>query len=929
MARLPLRVRLAVAAAAALAGPLGAGTGTIEDGRLDLLVYFAYDETDPASWEPVFAEYSRLLANATEGQLQLGTVAFTTCEFQKSLADVWVLDDFSGARSHLNGLGVAGRHMTISQTHKSTGGFALGQFGLVHETGHYVWGVYDEYLGFVGGTQTFDPLHYCSSEFGTVACFMDGGTTIPPNNQRTEFCTQASLGFPGSLHFEGATNGDGQAVRTFQEYYLGVSCWERIEASGRGSLVAPVAPPSVLDPPVDPPTFDYDRLAGTLGLALVLDKSGSMSSEGKLDLMKESAAVAIGLMRTGELLTVVAFDDAPQVLLSATAVNDGVKAAAIAAVNALEAGGGTAIGSAIQRAVTQLGAVSGCKEFLVVLTDGVSEAPLPDDPAVLAALAGGDHQAFGVALGSFADEAPLIAMSSATGGQFYASPEVDELPATFARIFSQASGATDLEQASREGLGGSSTAERAFEVGALATSLRVHLAHPPGASLGLELVTPASDVIAFTSPPPGAETFESDVQKTITLPGPEQGAWVARIHEPLGQPTRYDFLAFVDTLDLSVTTRTEAELVAWPEPMRLAVHVVAGVAVGGADVTATVRRPLGPDVQIRFHDDGLAVHGDEKPDDGVYGALFARYTTAGPYAFEVLVDNVDGVAASNQECGAYGAPGGGEEGQTGGPIPSFRVCTSRTVVLSGLAAPPAPGAARLAPHEGLAPPAALEVAAAAPTPIAGFALEVDAAEPLLLEELRLDVVRPGLEPELLDGAALHLDADGDGRVDRPSVPLGFGVLAADGASLAFEPAPDALAFLPAGRTARFLVTVGEALAPSGAGAGGGGDGGAGGTLGRAGGRPAVPPPGARGPLVAWAALLAALALVLGRARRRLALATALVLAAAAPACTVGTGAAARQVGLRLAPDGVRARGAASDVPVLLDGSALEFRVELR
>ena len=96
-------VRCLALAAASLVLSVGAfAQGTLENGRFNPLVYFAYAESDPMAWEPVFREYSELLLNATEGGLQLGTVQFTICEDLQEEADIWVLNDFSGARAHLN-----------------------------------------------------------------------------------------------------------------------------------------------------------------------------------------------------------------------------------------------------------------------------------------------------------------------------------------------------------------------------------------------------------------------------------------------------------------------------------------------------------------------------------------------------------------------------------------------------------------------------------------------------------------------------------------------------------------------------------------------------------------------------------------------------------------------------------------------------------
>ncbi len=791
------------------ASVLSAGSGTIDQGKLDLLVYFVYDEPNPDSWEPLFEQYSELLFNATEGGLQLGTVSFTLCEYQKAAADVWILNDTSGARAHLNGLGVSGRHMTISQVHKSISGGAIGQFGLVHETGHYVWGCYDEYKGFVGNTPQTHASHYCSSESGTSGCFMDGGTTVFPNNQRTEFCTNPALGFGDTSHFTGVTQG-GQAIRNDQEYYLGQSCWERIETSGKGSLSHPTTAPTDVLPPHEAVQFDYARLNGVLSMALVIDTSGSMSSEDKMELAIQSAQVAVGLMLDGEYLTVVAFDDDATVLLQATEVNDSVKATANQRIAALAAGGGTAMGDAVLAATAQLDRVNGCKEFLVVLSDGVSSPPSANDPTVVQALQAGGYDVFSVALGNFSDDDALVDVAAQTGGQFYKAEAAEQLPGTFATIFAQASGATAVDESFEAVLGAGDSREETFSVADRGGLLRISLSFPSGATLALTLHAPDGSSIDFDLPPTGVTRFESEVQKTLTIADPVAGDWRAEIRDLAGTATTFDFLAFHETLDLAVTVGSAQASVVFPEPMQVTTSVVAGVPVGGAEVTAEVQRPDGSAVDIVLHDDGLAVHGDEKSNDAIYSTLFTQYVGDGPYRFDVNVVNVDGQAASNQECGIFGL---GEEGQTFDPVPPFVACATHTVLLAGLPQPADRGVADLLSHGTARPVPELVLESSAPTPLGAFSVEVSPHEPLRLGAVTFSIDRGAGASDRLEGLALHLDGDGDGEVDRPSIPLAKARLDSQG-RLVFGDGGAALALLAPGSANRFLVTGGEALAAS-------------------------------------------------------------------------------------------------------------------
>jgi hypothetical protein len=919
-----------------LASTSRGGDGEIVDGKLDLLVYFTYDEDQPQDWEAVFTEYSKLLGNATEGGLQLGTVTFTRVPDLMDRADVWVLDDFSGARAHLNGLGRNGRHITISQIHESTSGSAIGQFGLLHESGHYVWGVFDEYRGYIGNTPGSHVAHYCASSFGDVACVMDGGTTVYPNNHRTEFCTDYALGFATTRHFPGTDDAQGNAIRTDQEYILRCSCWRQIENSGVGGLVHPLVDPSGEPPPHESVAFDYSRYAEPLAMALVLDTSGSMSAENKLARAILGAQVGVGLLRDDEFLTVVGFADEPTIVYPIRSMTESRKNSAIEAIDELVADGGTHLGIAVLEAVDQLGEVDGGKEFLVVVSDGISHDPDIDDPAVLAALREADHPVFTIALGAFPDDEALIVAAAATGGRFFKVTDAESLPGIFATIFSIAGSGTTVLEGFGGGIGPLGVRSENFEVSEIASSVRVSVNHPPGADLGLRLLAPDGAIFDFDDPQSPAERFESDVHKTMRISAPAVGVWEARISEPFGVATTADFLAFVESRTLNVTPIAASDSVDWPDPMQIEVSVVARFPVGGSEVDARVTRPDGSVAALGFFDDGLAVHGDEKRDDGVYSARFAGYRGDGGYLFDIDVVNVDGSAASNLECGWYGRGGdpesdsGGlrEEGQSSDPIEPFVAHARYSIVLRGQEEPVQTGAADLSLHASLDPVIEIEVATAPPTAVAGFSLQVSPDEALQLEHLRVDL-DPGLESvTLLEGMALHLDSDGDGELDVPSVPLAFGRLTGGDRELLFEQENAPLALLAAGENAHFLLTLGRS---SGLGTQGG--------VVRPSRGPLVPPAIDRG-IARWIPF-AVLLLLLGIAHRwrrgaravpqaRLAARVVLVsMAALLPACGAGGGDGEAGVEMTIASPGIELSGAATLDRIEAAGDPLVFVVRAR
>ena len=923
------------------AGSASAGSGEIQDGKLNLLVYFAYAESDPASWIPVFDAYSELMLNSTEGALQLGNVRFTRCPELQNQADIWILDDFSGARAHLSGLGKSGLHMTFSQLHKSTKGSSRGQFGMLHESGHYLWGCYDEYLGYIGNLRQRSALHFCSLDLSNVGCIMDGGTNVFPNNQRTEFCTDTNLNLVDTRHNQGVAGihpntGFTATVVTDQQFFLGRSCWSQMALSGVGGLSNQTSAPDQSAPMHTPVQYDLSRLNGDLALSLVIDVSGSMSAEGRLTQAILGGQNGVGLLRPEESLSIVSFNDTPTVVFGQQSMGGAAKNAANSVLSNLQPGGGTVAGSAVLSALGQLARVNGCVEFIVLITDGVSAAPNLSDPSVSAALAAGGQAVYAVAIGSFPDVAALNAIAAASGGAFYSVSNSSEIPGVLADIFSTAGSGTPVTVVASGQVPAGSGFTRPFSVAARDELLRVSLSFAPAAGLELSLRAPDGSLISALAPPPGTSVFQGPGSLSLELASPASGAWSVLLDDPLASASLFDLQVFVEGAELDVNSFAAAAELTYPDPMQLSLSLVAGVPVGGALVSGMVRRPDGSRVACELFDNGLAVHGDARAGDGVYSTLFANYVGDGAYTFELLIDADAAVAVSNEECGIYGQAGG-EDGQTRFVVEGFQACAQHTLLLKGQTSIPSDGGAgQLAEHPSFQAPSSLDLSIDPATPVAAFRWSTAAGQPLILGALVLELPVVGERPELTQGMALHLDSDGDGRLDMPSVPLAFGALNAAQDALEFTQPGGALAWLEAAQSASFLLTLGEGPTPLAASEQGSTL--LGGSLGSR-----------LGNLLSsgrWALLLPGLGCLWMARRRRssrvgpqrrlqpLWLLGALLFFAL-PACDGGGGGGSTTPGsntgdylLRLEPSGLQLRGAVSGQPSSSQGAALDFRLDL-
>lgn len=106
-------------------------------------------------------------------------------------------------------------------------------------------------------------------------------------------------------------------------------------------------------------------------MALVLDRSGSMSGL-PIDELRKEAERAAGALAKDDQLTIVAFDSQPTVAFPLAAVGDGKAVAS--AIARITPGGGTEGYSAIEAAYDQLRQVPVTHRHIVFLTDGKMRA---------------------------------------------------------------------------------------------------------------------------------------------------------------------------------------------------------------------------------------------------------------------------------------------------------------------------------------------------------------------------------------------------------------------------------------------------------------------------------------------------------------------------------------------------------------------------
>jgi hypothetical protein len=199
-------VATAVTATAALLGQRAfAGSGELEDGNFNLSISIRSNATDATidDLEKRFQQASELLFDATNGQHQFGTIRVCNNSRGGRNADIWLLpngsppgcsdgqdndgdgstdeeiaddidndgdgrvdEDVACGRSYVPGaavqdpgLGSGEWHIMLYEDDALNPGNANadGRHVIVHEFGHYGYGIWDEYVGPGGGAENLEP----------------------------------------------------------------------------------------------------------------------------------------------------------------------------------------------------------------------------------------------------------------------------------------------------------------------------------------------------------------------------------------------------------------------------------------------------------------------------------------------------------------------------------------------------------------------------------------------------------------------------------------------------------------------------------------------------------------------------------------------------------------------------------------------------
>jgi uncharacterized protein YegL len=616
--------------------------------------------------ETEFQKASLLIYDASDGQQEFGDVFVCDMKGAGKAAEVWVLAPGSSWLSRAPGrFGVSGQHIELCYDDMVySNAKADGSWVVAHEWGHHAYGIKDEYSGPTNGAKECVVVPAAVAD--RTACLIENFWNHGADGASlTEWCV--------------ASNHDPNND-TWQEDINGQSCWENL-VDAYPDVTAPAALPDA-GPTTNPlEWFTWTELEEGTRIVLVIDDSGSMSNDNKMALARLGGKIFTNLARDGQKLGVVRFNSSASSIYALNVMSDANRAAAKAAIDTLDAGGGTNIDAGLTVA---LGLITGdgersCQQAIVLLSDGNQGGPV--NSGLIDTLVTNGVVVHAIALGPSGVDIPTMqGVANQTGGKYFYADNGGVLPGIFAQLSAETSEGGVLNTANGTLTPGDSTTV-AFEVDETTNEIAFVTSWDTG-DLTVTLDGPSQSFDEDTEDGDFAYTVDGTAV-TMVVRGAlvEAGTWTVGLGpgpDP-GGVIAFEVQAISDSKELGFQATSDLQQYDYPAPMFLEAIATFDKAITGIDVTGIVQRPDGSEAEVVLRDDGSAASGDAEAGDGVYTGRFDTWANDGEYTVAITAVNDGG----GQLTGGEGLIPDGEVAVSGETPPEFLRSSSFSVSLDG------------------------------------------------------------------------------------------------------------------------------------------------------------------------------------------------------------------------------------------------------
>jgi Mg-chelatase subunit ChlD len=592
---------------------LEAGTGRFKDGVFDFCVSVRFNATEEQlqSIRAGFQAASGVLFDATDGQHSFGKITILNNSGGSDVAEYWVNEESGRAYATSGNYGVRGEHVMLYMPDNFAADDPQGNaYTIAHEHAHHSYGLYDEYKGWDDPTSA-TPTEVDAECAAPAAegqnlsyCLMDNYFTRGGSYTLNEFCITGNHDPDRDTDQSQQRNGDG--------------CWTTLSGHPTRSANAPAGTPvdaAAAAPMVEFATSQNVLGAGDLRVMLVIDRSGSMADERKIQFARTGAILFSLFVKDGQGLGLVQFNSTSQSLVPLQVVSPAVRSGVLGpAIRGITPSGGTDIGAGLERALVEFtaNAAGGCSDIIVLLSDG--DGTLNQSTIDKLKDAAVSVLAIGIGAGlSTTGQAKLQDVAKQTGGQYFRGINPSELIAFFLLSVMESRGNTPISRSPMNlGPNAAVSSEVMIEPGVESATFAVAADTDNGVT-GLRLRSPSGQVITEASAGAnGITVIVEEGSHSIEVENPEPGDWTVTTETGAAGSGEAELLVFAehDGVRLSVTV-AESE-VDFPNPITVfATPRFDGAALLGAAISGVVEQPAGGRVPIALLDHGSPLNGDK------------------------------------------------------------------------------------------------------------------------------------------------------------------------------------------------------------------------------------------------------------------------------------------------------------------------------
>lgn len=392
--------------------------------------------------------------------------------------------------------------------------------------------------------------------------------------------------------------------------------------------------------------YTYLNLEDSPGIdvELIIDRSGSMGAENKLENAKSASKYLVDLMKTNDKIGVVSFST------SLTSVNyqlteidasSSVKTAAKNAIDKIFASGKTPIGAGLWLAREELNTYGKDDpvRVMILLSDGQQNAP-PHPDLILPGIIEDKIKVCTIGLGKDVDENLLRDIASQTGCVYRFAPDSKKLQEIYRAIQAEIAGEDIIKIEKGKIKLEKKIIKKAF-VDASVSGVTFSISWV-GSDLDLTLIQPNGEVIDRATTNPDIEFVEGTTYEFYRIDGPMQGEWTMEIFGKEGiSPEGEDFTLTISGQNamlfnaqlnkpeysqgdkMVITASIEDQVVDSSDPQLIL----------GADVEVEVTNPNQQVFTFKLYDNGIGE--DEEAGDGIYTNFFSETFIEGSYTFKL------------------------------------------------------------------------------------------------------------------------------------------------------------------------------------------------------------------------------------------------------------------------------------------------------